>query len=719
MQVLWSRAQARAACRCGSCLHAAIARRTTTAAGRRRLKISDVFTACYSTILATAAFADAKVKEDRRKEWDRVIAEAKAGVPGNELEDVEGTYSQPMSNSQGPILNSAENLQATVLLEPALGVPDVWMAPPRIQETPLGNKLSLLDSQLKNIPILSASIYKQKTVDLRTSDSDPIDDMVGEHQDPELLPREPRKELHLRKMEEMIVKLVDRLLLQTSMFSVESSVVLGANDVREQMNDIAERIEALRTGFTHLPSYSWADRESVEEQRSALHRLLSVLCHGTTPSKPSVDLMLAKICYNLLISTAPPSIFTYNTLLREFNRLRQPHLTQIVVDSYFYESRFKINSTTGRLILDHYRIKQDPKGFNTIIKRMGGHDKSMRIERRHTSLLWKESAKEWALANKVIHRGSFIYQKMPRGADVFDSLICGSLEMKSVRCAIRYVRAAFREGSEVTSETLCNVIKKCLAEVDRLAGISLLRAILCWTVHCDVSATFYTKTIRSLLYRLVSLCGMDPFLGSRQYLPLSIPGDLLEQMLRHMRIESLTETVERLVIRISSINNVFRDTELQLSDLDRVRTAIELLERADGWDRKHARRQRKHIVEGRWIRLRSLESRLGSHAKKMDVLQIELLPLAFATLSTEQKNQYLKSIKLVEPEKSERLELLVRFARIQSRGQSRKVESLPDNLLAATSKKILIAEEKVQPQQPFLLVPIYPVNKAELRAAAL
>ena len=719
MQVLWSRAQARAACRCGSCLHAAIARRTTTAAGRRRLKISDVFTACYSTILATAAFADAKVKEDRRKEWDRVIAEAKAGVPGNELEHVEVAYSQPMSSSEGPILNSAENSQATVLLKPALGVPDVWMAPPRIQETPLGDKLSLLDSQLKNIPVLPTSIYKQRTVDLRSSDSDPIDDMVGEHQDPELLPREPRKELHLRKREEMIAKLVDRLLLQTSMFSVESSVVLGANDVREQMNDIAESIEALRTGFTQLPSYSWVDRESVEEQRSALHRLLSVLCHETTPSKPSVDLMLAKICYNLLISTAPPSIFTYNTLLREFNRLRQPHLAQIVVDSYFNESRFKPNSTTGRLILDHYRIKQDPEGFNTIVKRMGGHDKSMRIGRRHTSLLWKESAKEWALANKVIHRGSFIYQKMPRGADIFDSLICGSLEMKSVRCAIRYVRAAFREGYEVTSETLCNVIKKCLAEVDRLAGISLLRAILCWTVDCDVSASFYTQTIRSHLYRLVSLCGMDPFLGSRQYLPLGVPGDLLEQMLRHMRIESLTETVERLVIRISSINNVFRDTELQLSDLDRVRTAIKLLERADGWDRKHARRQRKHIVEGRWIRLRSLESTLGSHAKKIDALQIELLPLAFATLSTEQKNQYLKSIKLVEPGKSERLELLVRFARMQSRGQSRKVESPPDNLLAATSKKILIAEDKVQPQQPFLLVPIYPVNKVELRAAAL
>jgi hypothetical protein len=212
---------------------------------------------------------------------------------------------------------------------------------------------------------------------------------------------------------------------------------------------------------------------------------------------------------------------------------------------------------------------------------------------------------------------------------------------------------------------------------------------------------------------------MDPFLGLQQYLPLGIPGDLLDQMLRHMRIESLTETVERLAIRISSIENVFRNTDLQLSDLDRVRTAIALLERADGWDRKHTRKQRKQIVEGRWIRLRSLESTLGTHARKIDAIQVELLPLALATLSTEQKNQYLKSIRLVDPGDSERLELLLHFTRLQNRAQSRRVEFLPDNLLPATSKKNLIAEDKVKPQQPFLLDPIYPINKVELRAAAL
>jgi hypothetical protein len=725
MQILWSRAQARAACRCGSCLHAAIARRTTTAASRRRLKVSDIFTACYSTILATAAFADAKVKEDRRKEWDRVIAEAKAGIPANESEAVERTLSQPISDSLGPIITSGDKSQPQkYLFKPAWGG-NGWTVSPRIQETSLESKLRILDSQLKGAPVSPQSFDEQEVVDLPSPDIDPAHEWVEETPDGQLPPREPKRELHLRKMEEMIAKLVDRLLLQTSIFSAESSgvcsAVLGSNNIRGQMNDIAERIETLRTGFTRLPAYSWIDVESMEEQRSALHRSLSALCHRATPSKSSIDLMLAKICYNLLISTAPPSIFTYNTLLREFNRLRQPHLTQIVVDSYFFESKLKLNKTTALLILNHYRIKEDPDGFNIMSKRMGGHDKSMRIKRRHTDDLWKESVKEWALTNKVIHREAFLYQKMPRGAAIFHSLICGSLEMKRIRCAIRYVRAALREGIEVTSEALCNIIKNCLAEVDRLAGISLLRAILWWTADFDVSTTFYSPAVRSQLYRLLSLCGIDPSLGSRQYLPLKLPGDLLEQMLCHMRIESITESVERFTERISSLENVFSASGAELSDLDRVMQAIELVERADGLSKRRVKNKRKSAAEGRWIRLRSLESMLGTHETRINARQVELLPLAFAKLSTEQKNRYLQTIRMLgqggqAAGKSERLELLSRFIRMQSQGRTKRVEPPSDDLPARRTKKTLPTNDTIEPQQTSSLVTVFPISKPEIRA---
>src|SRR5450432_2622353 len=81
MQVIWSRVAQTSSCRCNACLHSAtkLARRTTTAASKRQLKASDVFTLCYSAMFATAAVVDAKRKDERRKQWDRAIEEAKAG----------------------------------------------------------------------------------------------------------------------------------------------------------------------------------------------------------------------------------------------------------------------------------------------------------------------------------------------------------------------------------------------------------------------------------------------------------------------------------------------------------------------------------------------------------------------------------------------------------------------------------------------------------------
>jgi hypothetical protein len=679
-------------------------------------------------MLATAAFADAKAKEDRRQEWDRVIAEAKSGIPMNDSACMEGSPSQPLSDSLRQILSSNGKLQSqnSVSKTPCGG--NGWTVPPRTQATSLESKLWILDSQLKDVSISSKSVAKQEVVSFD-------EDWVEERSDAELPPREPTKEVHLRKMEEMVVKLVDQLLLQTGIFSAENSLLLGPNDIREPMKEMGQRIETLRSSFTRVPAYCWDDVESVEEQRSALHHSLTTLCHQTTASKPSIDLMLAKICYNLLISTAPPSIVTYNTLLREFNRLRQPHLSQIVVDSYFQESRFKVNKVTCRLILDHYRIKQDPKGFDNIVKKMGGHSKSMRIRRRHTDDLWIPGIKDWALKSKVILREAHLYHKMPRGAAIFDSLIHGSLEMNGIRSAVRYVRAAFREGFEVTSETLCSVINRCVQNFDHLAGISLLRAILWWTAWNDFPPMFSSKTVRAVMYKLLNLCGIDSSLGSQQTLRLNLPGELLERMLRHMRIESVADSVEHFAELISSLEKMFCAPENQpstvvpwnesfMSDYDRTREAIELLRRAKGWDMIRNRRMRQRAAEGRWMRLRAFEYRLGGSAQRINAGQSELLRIAFAGLSPERKKHYLDSIRLLEKsgrvvKVPERLELVRGLERVQSQVRQKKIERPLDTVQDGSSEERLVAKETVAIKPSRLLLPAFAIAKSQPQVAAV
>lgn len=744
MQVLWSRAQARASCRCGSCLHAAIARRTTTAASKRRLRVSDVFTACYSTILATAAFADAKVKEDRRKEWDRVIAEAKAEVPMNEPASIEGAHSQQASDSLGSELPSIRNLSRaadesrskTCKAWGGIG----WAIPPRMKETSLESKLRILDSQLKEISSSAKILPELEVVDSTSSDSG-LDHEWIETPDVQLPPREPKQKLHLDKMEEMVANLVDRLLHRTNIHSVQSSAALARDDIQQQMNDIAQRIDSLKKGFTRLPAYSWDDVKSVEEQRCALHRSLRALCRRATPSKSSIDLMLAKICYNLLICTAPPSISTYNLLLWELNRLRQPELAQIIVDSFLHESRFKPNKVTGRLILDHYRIKKDPSGFSATTKQMGGHLKSMRIKRRHTSTFSVPAVQEWALANKVILRGAHLYQKMLRDTATFNSLIRGSLEMHGVRSAIRYVRAALREGYEITSKTLCTIIKACLTQLDTQAGISLLRAILLWTERTDFSTTLYSKKVRYHIHELLSLCGVSSSPSLQKVLPPRMSRDVLEKMLRNMKIEYIRESVEQLSKRISSVKDVLCVTGTQIStnllqndsarpDHDRVTRAIELLKRQDPRDMVCAGKKQKRAAARRWVRLQCLESMLVTHEEQITASQGQLLPIIFARLSTERKDRYLDAIKLSRHNghvvsMSDRFELLSQLLRVEAilpvpkvdLGPS-KVESQPDLSLDRTIKKIPSPTDAVKSQHLISLLPIISVSKPEIRAVA-
>lgn len=89
MQTVWSRvAQARCMCNCPTCVSStnALSRRATTATTRGRIRFGNAFTVLSSSIAATAAFADSRRKEVRRREWERVIGETRAEIEAKETD---------------------------------------------------------------------------------------------------------------------------------------------------------------------------------------------------------------------------------------------------------------------------------------------------------------------------------------------------------------------------------------------------------------------------------------------------------------------------------------------------------------------------------------------------------------------------------------------------------------------------------------------------------
>ncbi|KAE8453514.1 hypothetical protein EG329_010375 [Mollisiaceae sp. DMI_Dod_QoI] len=679
MQVLWSRAaQARSSCRCSSCLHAAttLARRTTTAASKRRLRISDVFTACYSTILATAAFVDARAKEDRRKEWDRLIDEAKK--PAKRQKKVRGAIETDLGSEFG----DWEVQNPSIATFEATGIPSSTYKPLQ-DKPPLSTYKSFLDDSYDSlglpsgtkVPGLGRRLYgldwklKNSTAEriaARDVDStyrpgfDQDGQWMEEFFDPDLFNREPKRPLHLEKYEDMVANLVNKILQESKVFlnNTQPEANHQALKIQHQMAEIAQRFVALNIGVSRMPTYNYDDIDVIDSQRKALHQSIWAMCFAASEGQADLDVTIAKICYNLLISRAPPSVITYNILLDGFLNMKRYDLAQIVVDSFLCESRFRPNKRTIRLLLDHYRAKSDFEGFNDIIQRMRGTKGDLQLRKRHNYRLSERPVQTWALNHKVLHRAGQLIQKAPRSRPIYSSIILGSLEFRRIRAAVRYARAALREGHDISAETLCAVIKCVVDKLDTYAGSSLLKALLSqWENGSILTITVYSKDLRYHINQLLLLCGINPTsIRSIGDLPSYVSPAPLYNVLRCMRLGTVADAVDRSASFLLQLDATLGMSGLDLSYAEigyhsatqdtpaqRFEWALQIARKQSRLEKRRCMRREKAEHKGWQLRLQVLNNMLAASSElilvreaEMVEIQIEAKKLKLESLLSEQ-----------------------------------------------------------------------------------
>jgi hypothetical protein len=691
MQTLWSRAAQTRSCRCGSCLQQAattIARRTTTAASRRKLTVGDLFTACYSTILGTAVFADAKVKEDRRKEWDRLIAEARA-IPvqmmeGNEKSSVVDLNLEVKEKPRSPMWGST-----------------YWTAPMPVTNGRGRAWLNILDTNLKQSHAETTKTHTNEPTELDTAALEVLMEEWTDDNDPEglLPPREPRNSTQMLRVQQSIANLAMRLLRKSNADSTVLKISTTTTDsLSVQMEEILYRFQALKREDTRLPSYCLSDPATVEEERQGLHKSLIVLFKKASSGHINIDILCAKICYNLLVTSNPPSIITYNILINCFTKLQQYELGGIVIDSLLYESRYRPNPATARLILDHFALKGDLAGFRKIIRRMRGVDGDMRVRRRSLEHLVHPETAKWALENKVSLRPPFLIQRFPRNATIFNSLIQGSLNLIKDKSAIRYIRAAIREGYRVDSATLVRTAKACLEKVDYIAGRLLLSAIL-WQWNHFPDALQLSKDVRYAIHQLLALCAVDPN---------SAFHESLQGFMRHVKLESISDSIDRFASLLSSVETLLNVTSSQQPNKDAkisdqrfdselsekcprvsvrdVDLALRILNEASKRERKRNRRGKRGAAHCRLQTVRILEAKVFERERDVYFLRKELLSISYHCLSPLFRMKYDRQ-QAAEPnmEPSEMFSLLQQLHRSANhRSQQQKVRK--------EEKEILISE---------------------------
>lgn len=712
MQSLWFRAaQTRSTCRCTACVKigTTIARQTTNAIGkRRRVSIGDIFTACYSTILATAAVADSNRKVRRREEWDRLIAEAKAETPTENVKEpqdcqVEGNADEVKSQTPGmPGVSGASEAPGGSGIPGTSGTSKIpgflgnkfpfsrtgisatkvgatgpmnlngasWMVASSLDG--LGSHLNVTPST-SQIPRPVESMTPESSqnpvphhttspVQLATLENTEDLERFGEHipSNSKLQPREPKTREQLDRLETSIANLVDRLMWATNSSHIAMNFHSASSDLFLDTERMIKRVEELQQGDIPMPVYKLNPPEG--EERTYLHDALKMLFKNTSPGQNSLKIILVKICYNLLISSASPNIFTYNFLIEKLTELMLHDHAQIFIDSFFNDMKFRPTSRTIQVILNHYASKNDLEGYRSVIRRMRAVDGSMKVGRRHESqLLENPRTLAWAEKNtkRLIMRNGWLQLKVPRDEDIFHTLVKTSLQITTTRQSIMYIRAALREKKKIQPELLSKAVTSCIAQLDYAAGESLLQSILeFWAENVKKPDLIeLTKGSRWAIRELLYLCGIDPSRDLPQVLPVDVPRWNLGRLIFYLKIGSIRDSVDCFVARVHSLQDLFpecygrsdyirgnsqtksldhgqfgdtvvRDylpkrfeTPNQPSSQSRVDRALEILDEVP-YRRSKAKKSKHGARLGRRVLLQSLESKVT--LSKAHIFSIEM-----------------------------------------------------------------------------------------------
>ncbi|EME78378.1 uncharacterized protein MYCFIDRAFT_216622 [Pseudocercospora fijiensis CIRAD86] len=185
---------------------------------------------------------------------------------------------------------------------------------------------------------------------------------------------------------------------------------------------------------------------------------------------------LAKVFYNLSVSTAPPNMDTYNTLITRLHHLGHTLLTRATIIS-FLRAHLRPNEVSLAAILNFRTDTDDEEGFRYIVERMSGAGK--RGEFLMEAGPWtKRPAGSWYHGNRIFARDDGrMVQKAYATPMVFNALVRGVLRFNGFEEVLRVTRAWAKEGWGLDVDGFSILLKDCVDRGDWTAGLAVWRQI--------------------------------------------------------------------------------------------------------------------------------------------------------------------------------------------------------------------------------------------------
>lgn len=485
MQNVWSRvAQTRLSCRCPSCLHTAtgVARRAATAPGKRPSRYAYSSTLFYSGIFAAAATTDAGIKQRRRDQWNRAIADVKQDLAEEETAPTE-------------LVNAQEETATTVYDGASVVEQETDLAPESTTESTLWRPIEVDNDEalyepghththaawpantgLRPVPYNLPPQSKYATNHARSKDANR-----------RWTPKKIRStELAVDKMILRLILYMDdkecrRWTAQTVPEPFAELLSMPRSRLESLLGETQTQLDAVKKAdpwlhdlehFERLPyatQYHQDDDGYFHGTASDLRGAIQDLFQKRTSGQLPYSHMLAKICYNLSISSAPPNLQCWNTILQSFIGLgRNDHPVFITIRA-IREANVRMNEDTMITVLNYYTSANHSHRFTWFVGLMRGQGTGLSLARPDINI--NEVGASRLIRVEDPETGiTKVIQKPHPTPGVFEALINGVLHFAGFEAALRVCQDMGNEGWGLGMRGMTPLLRDCVTRGDWDSG---------------------------------------------------------------------------------------------------------------------------------------------------------------------------------------------------------------------------------------------------------
>ncbi|KAF5665490.1 hypothetical protein FHETE_6602 [Fusarium heterosporum] len=462
MQALWSRAGQAHRCGCRACdtVVSTLGRRVTTAARPRKVTFADIFTACYSSVFASAAIVDAVRKEDRRQELDRQLEETRRELAQLKLRNLERTQA---ITGIDPAQDEVSLRQMNHIWD---SIKDIYANRPFMKEIYKPATIRV-DEFLNRVHTEQYECPDEATMDaLRRTDYEHLEKVIiHEEADQRIRHRRPLNTTQLHNAGRTLVHLTQQLLKRADACDKSNAPSPSFDEALE----LANRSPSCRYLVESNP-------ERVRRNRINLNKRL----RETVSSTLSIKEKVGRICYNLLVSAYPADMHTYNTLIVAFDKHGYKYLSEPVVNSYYYYRRLKPTPSTFVAILNHYKNSGNHGRFLRSLACLAGLDAETgaKLRRRladgsdHHSNGHKKTQTQTQTWTQT---GDYFWEHAPLDKPLIEAAIQGLLHMKLFDQAAIFFVSCMKAKIVLSTHVIRQLFDECIVALDWKSAVRIIQ----------------------------------------------------------------------------------------------------------------------------------------------------------------------------------------------------------------------------------------------------